>query len=188
MTLLGKALEVEPSGSYISFIADELQISDLKARKLLITAGERDKHIYYSSPLSDQVQGLRAKGKTVKEIEQVLQISHASVIGYLPISRTIYGMRELSADAIRIQRYRERQRVCQSYMDEIVGLNHDAEEEYLCLVISSFCYGTIGEGLKATHLKQKRDQLNICENRAWPEMATHSFAPRREGLPLGCLH
>lgn len=29
----------------ISFIADELQISDLKARKLLITAGVRDKHI-----------------------------------------------------------------------------------------------------------------------------------------------
>ncbi len=32
----------------ISFIADELQISDLKARKLLITAGERDKHIPWS--------------------------------------------------------------------------------------------------------------------------------------------
>ena len=52
----------------ISFIADELQISDLKARKLLITAGERDNHIYYSSPLAAQVQKIRAEGKTVKEI------------------------------------------------------------------------------------------------------------------------
>ena len=63
----------------ISFIADELQISDLKARKLLITAGERDKHAYYSSPVATQVQSLRAEGNTIKEIEEIMHLSHASV-------------------------------------------------------------------------------------------------------------
>ena len=101
----------------ISFIADELQISDLKARKLLITAGERDKHIYYSSPLADQIQTLRAEGRSLKEIEEIMGISHASVVGYLPVTRTIYGMSELSADAIRVQRYRERQALCRGSAD-----------------------------------------------------------------------
>ena len=119
----------------VSFIADELQISDLKARKLLITAGERDKRIYYTSPLAVQVQKLRAEGKTLKEIEQIMQISHASVVGYVPISRTIYSMRELSADAIRVQRYRERQRLCAGYIDETIGLDREAEEEFLWSVL-----------------------------------------------------
>lgn len=135
----------------INFIADELQISDLKARKLLITAGERDKHIYYSSPLADQVQRLRTEGKTVKEIEQILQISHASVIGYLPISRTIYGMRELSADAIRVQRYRERQALCSSFMTDVEGLDRTAEEEYLwntLAKLSGCVFRTSGRGLR----------------------------------------
>ena len=65
----------------ISFIADELQISDLKARKLLITAGERDGHPYYMSPLATRIQGLRREGKTLKEIEEITHLSHASVVG-----------------------------------------------------------------------------------------------------------
>lgn len=103
----------------ISFIADELQISDLKARKLLITAGERDKKTYYNSHLAAQIQSLRAEGKTIKEIEEIMRLSHGSVIGYLPISRTIYSMRELSADAIRVQRCRQRQKLCADYMNSI---------------------------------------------------------------------
>ena len=115
----------------ISFIADELQISDLKARKLLITAGERDGKAYYRAPLASRIQKLREEGKTLKEIEQIMQISHASVVGYVPFSRTIYSMRERSADAIRIQRYRDRQKLCREYMAKTAGLDKAAEEEIL---------------------------------------------------------
>ena len=134
----------------VSFVAGELQISDLKARKLLITAGERDGKTYYTSPLATRIQTLRAEGKTLKEIEEIMGISHASVVGYLPVSRTIYGMRELSADAIRIKRYRERQMLCTSYTGDVEGMDKAAEEEYLWNVMEklSGCifYTCEGEG------------------------------------------
>lgn len=142
----------------ISFIADELQISDLKARKLLITAGERDKHAYYSSPVATQVQSLRAEGKTIKEIEEIMHLSHASVVGYVPISRTIYSMRELSADAIRVQRCRERQRLCAGFMAEAAGMTRSEEEDYLWSVLAQLAgciFRTTGRnnrpGLKFTY-------------------------------------
>ena len=71
----------------ISFIADELQISDLKARKLLITAGERDKHIYYSSPLADQIQTLRAEGRSLKETEEIIHDITKENLSQVPASR-----------------------------------------------------------------------------------------------------
>ena len=71
----------------ISFIADELQIPDLKARKLLITAGERDKHIYYSSPLADQIQTLRAEGRSLKETEEIIHDITKENLSQVPASR-----------------------------------------------------------------------------------------------------
>lgn len=44
----------------VSLAAVALGISALKARKLLITAGERNRTMYYSSPLSEQIRGLYA--------------------------------------------------------------------------------------------------------------------------------
>ena len=142
----------------ISFIADELQISDLKARKLLITAGERDKKTYYNSSLAAQIQALRSEGKTIKEIEEIMHLSHASVIGYLPIFRTIYSMRELSADAIRVQRCRQRQKLCATYLQEIEMMDRQEEEDYLWSVLvqlSGCIFRTVGRanlpGLKFTY-------------------------------------
>lgn len=142
----------------ISFIADELQISDLKARKLLITAGERYGHTYYTSPLAAQIQALRGVGKTIKEIEEIMHLSHASVVGYIPISRTIYSMRELSADAIRVQRCRQRQKLCATYLQEIEMMNRQEEEDYLWNVLvqlSGCIFRTAGRanrsGLKFTY-------------------------------------
>lgn len=115
----------------ISFVADALGISALKARKLLITAGERNHKVYYSSPLSEQIRELYAQGKTVREIGNVVGLSHASVIGYLPYSKTVYSMREISRDAQRIRRYRERVKLCEEFMDCAAGMDVAEEEDYL---------------------------------------------------------
>ena len=56
----------------ISFIAEELQISDLKARKLLITAGVRDGETYYSSPMADQVLRLWKEKKRLTTILNII--------------------------------------------------------------------------------------------------------------------
>lgn len=115
----------------ISFVADALGISALKARKLLITAGERNHMVYYSSPLSEQIRKLYAQGKTVREIGNVVGLSHASVIGYLPYSKTVYSMREISRDAQRIRRCRERVKLCEEFMDCVAGMDIAEEEDYL---------------------------------------------------------
>ena len=115
----------------ISFVADALGISALKARKLLITAGERNRTVYYTSPLTEQIRELCAQGKTAREIGNTVGLSHASVIGYLPYSKTVYSMREISRDAQRIRRYRERVRLCGEYVDHVSGMESAQEEDYL---------------------------------------------------------
>ena len=44
-------------------VAEEVEISPAKLRKLLITAGERDRTSYFSSPIADMVLKLRSEGK-----------------------------------------------------------------------------------------------------------------------------
>ena len=96
----------------VSYVAEMLEISALKARKLLITAGERagDPGTYYTTPISDEVQKLYDSGVSIDNIADKLELSHASVIGYLPYTKTVYSMKQLSVDAERIKRFRERQK------------------------------------------------------------------------------
>lgn len=91
-------------------IADEVEISPAKLRKLLITAGERDNHVYYDSPLAAQIGRLQRDGKTVKEIQEILGLSYTSVQGYLPHRKIIYSLDTMSAECERIKRFRARQK------------------------------------------------------------------------------
>ncbi len=136
----------------VSYVAEELGMSALKARKLLITAGERFGKVYYSTALSAAIQSLKAEGKSNAEIASLVGLSHASVIGYLPYSKTVYGMREVSADAERVKRFRDRQVLCATYMDAIAGMPKSEEEEYLWSVLirlSGCVFHTAGRGQKS---------------------------------------
>lgn len=136
----------------VSYIADELDMSALKARKLLITAGDRSGKIYYSTTLSAAIQRLKAEGLSNTEIATQVGLSHASVIGYLPYSKTVYGMREVSVDAERVKRFRARQALCAAYKVEIIGKSKKEEEEYLWEVLkqlSGCIFHTAGRGHKS---------------------------------------
>lgn len=91
--------------------ADEFGTTILKIRKILITAGA------FQSETSDQVQELHKDGKTIQEIQQELQLSRASVYSYLPYVKTIYNAKEISANAQRLQMYRERMRAVSAFKD-----------------------------------------------------------------------
>lgn len=135
----------------VSYIADELDMSALKARKLLITAGDRSGRVYYSTALSAAIQRLKAEGMSNTEIATQVGLSHASVIGYLPYSKTVYGMREVSADAERVKRFRVRKALCEAYTDEITGMTKEEEEEYLWDILtqlSGCIFHTAGRGQK----------------------------------------
>lgn len=99
--------EEEPE---LKTVAAETDLSPAKIRKLLITAGERDKKTYYHSDLADEVLALYHKGLSINEIQNVAGLSYQSVHGYLPYSKTVYSLASLSAEAERIRLYRQRKK------------------------------------------------------------------------------
>lgn len=94
---------VDSSGyASLNSLADEFSMTPLKIRKLLITSG------LYKCDQSRLVEELRDQGKTLDEIMAHTGLSRASVHSYLPYTKGIYNMRELSAQAERLRRYRDR--------------------------------------------------------------------------------
>ena len=86
----------------IRSIAEEFDITPLKVRKILITAG------VFSTEISDEVNDLFSRGKSILEIQRITGLGRASVYGYLPYTKVIYNISEVSLNAERNRKYRER--------------------------------------------------------------------------------
>lgn len=84
-------------------LADELNISPLKLRKLLITAD------VFTSDICAEINGLYQSGKKIPEIMKLTGLSRASVHSYLPYTKGLYNAAELSLNAERCRAYRIRQ-------------------------------------------------------------------------------
>ena len=108
--------EEEPE---LKAVAEEVEISPSKLRKLLITAGERDCTTYFSSPTSDMVLKLRSEGKSVKEMCEITGLSYTSVQGYLPHSKLIYSLDTMSAECERIRHFRARKKAVSDLHDHL---------------------------------------------------------------------
>lgn len=98
--------EKEPE---LKAIAEEIELSPAKLRKLLITASIRDNKTYFSSPTADAVLKLRTEGKSVKEMCEITGLSYTSIQGYLP-HKSVYGLDTMSAECERIRLYRKRRK------------------------------------------------------------------------------
>jgi len=83
-------------------VSREFGISVVKARKILITAGQ------YSIKQSRLINELREQGKTTDEIVEITGLSKSSVFSYLPYEKTIYHLDPKSTNADRQERYRKR--------------------------------------------------------------------------------
>lgn len=116
MTVQVWTSEKEPE---LKAIAEEIELSPAKLRKLLITAGERDHTSYFSSPNADMVLKLKREGKSVKEMCEITGLSYTSVQGYLPHSKLIYNMDTMSAECERIRLYRARKRAISDLHDHL---------------------------------------------------------------------
>lgn len=92
----------EQGHTYLNLLAEEFSMTPIKVRKLLITSGA------YQTPTSIAVNKLYKDGKTVKEIQQIMGLSSASVNGYLPYNKTVYNMEEATLTAERLRKYRQR--------------------------------------------------------------------------------
>lgn len=98
--LLNTVTEVYRTTNKINLTALELSLPPNKVKKLLITA----KVLVY--PETEQIQSLRAKGKTMDEIQATTGLSRASINNYLPYSKAVYKMSEVSLNAERVGKYR----------------------------------------------------------------------------------
>jgi len=85
-------------------VADEFDITVMKARKLLITGG------LYSTATSRRVQEMHAQGLTVAQITEKTGLKRASINSYLPYTNIVYNLPDISIKAERQKQYRVRKR------------------------------------------------------------------------------
>lgn len=84
--------------------AKDTGISTVKVRKILITEG------LWESDTSLKIGDLLKHGMTTEEIADTLYMSVKNVQAYMPYERGVYGGEELSKEAIRSDKYRNRMR------------------------------------------------------------------------------
>lgn len=88
----------------IKSTAIELYLPPNKVKKLLITAN------IISYPETTQIQKLLESGRTLDEVQGITGLSRSAINTYLPYSKVIYKMKEISQNAERVKRYKERKR------------------------------------------------------------------------------
>jgi hypothetical protein len=96
--------EEDPDHMSLHDVAEEFNITVMKARKLLITGG------LYSTSLSRKVQELHAQGLTVAQITEKTGLKRSSVNSYLPYTNIVYNLPDISIKAERQKQYRVRKR------------------------------------------------------------------------------
>ena len=101
------------SYQFIEQTAKEYDISPMKMRKLLITAG------VYKNETSELIVSLRDEGKSVSEIQSITGLSRSTVNGYLPYSKVIYKNTESSVGADRVRLLRKRRKACKELQEEL---------------------------------------------------------------------
>lgn len=138
--LLNTVTEVYHTTNKINLTALELSLPPNKVKKLLITA----KILTY--PETEQIQSLREKGKTMEEIQAITDLSRASINNYLPYSKVVYKMSEISLNAERVQKYRMRKAAVEKLASE------SAEENlWNCIVMfEGYIFHTVS-GLPFTY-------------------------------------
>lgn len=101
-TLVRKVIDSYTNNNSIIETAKENGISTVKVRKILITEG------LWESDTSLKIGELSEKGMTTEEIADKLYMSVKNVQAYMPYERGIYGGEEVSKEAIRAEKYRNR--------------------------------------------------------------------------------
>ena len=100
-------------------VAEALQITPIKVRKMLITAG------YYSTAMSRKVQALQDEGYSIQEIMEETGLGKASVNGYLPYTKGAYKLDSPTLYAEQGRLFRTRKAACESLREHMEA--EDAE-------------------------------------------------------------
>ena len=94
--LIDTTAEIYREKGEIKATALELSLPPGKVKKLLITGN------VLSYPETEQIQELLRQGKTMVEIQHMMGLSYSTLHTYLPYSKVIYKMSEISQNAERV--------------------------------------------------------------------------------------
>lgn len=108
--LLDTAVEIYQEKKEIKATALELSLPPNKVKKLLISGN------VLSYPETKQIQDLLRQGKTMVEIQHVMGLSYSALHTYLPYSKVIYKMSEISQNAERVKTYKARKATVDTLM------------------------------------------------------------------------
>ena len=113
-------------------LAEEFSMTPLKVRKILITTGASQ------TTISKAVNTLFREGKSVAEIQELTNLSRASVQSYLPYSKTVYKMEERTLLAERLQKYRSRKAAADRIAEAMASEAKEGLEELLWSTLAAF--------------------------------------------------
>lgn len=105
-------VEVYSEKQEIKATALELSLPPNKVKKLLITAGV----LKYAE--TERIQKLITQGKTMAEIQIIMGLSYSAINTYLPYSKVVYKMSEVSQNAERVRRYQARKKFKEDCTEE----------------------------------------------------------------------
>ena len=108
--LIDTAAEIYQEKREIKATALELDLPPGKVKKLLITGN------ILSYPETKQIQALMQQGKTMAEIQHIMGLSYSALHTYLPYSKVIYKMSEISQNAERVKTYKARKATVDTLM------------------------------------------------------------------------
>lgn len=123
--LINAVAEVYQATNEIKATAMELSLPPNKVKKLLVTAGV----LKYTE--TEQIQSLLQQGKTIAEIQTIMGLSYSTINTYLPYSKVIYKMSEISQNAERVNRYKNRKQT-------VAEMKENCTEENLWKCIVAF--------------------------------------------------
>lgn len=158
--LIDTVAEVYQATNEIKATAIELSLPPNKVKKLLITAGV----LKYTE--TEQIQSLLQQVKTIAEIQTIMGLSYSTINTYLPYSKVIYKMSEISQNAERVNRYKNRKQV-------VAEMKKNCTEENLwrCIIAFEnylpFTY-TLKTGRNGTYTKELFiDRRENSKSLAW---------------------
>lgn len=168
----------------IESVAQALCTTELRTRKLLITAG------YYSTKLSRRIQEMRDCGSCIEEIMKATGLGRASVHAYLPYMQGAYKLPEPTLMAEQSRLFRRRKKACELLCENLECVE---AEEYFWKAIAAFehylFYTEVGIPFRYTIKDEKllvnREEKIISKNTAIEAFHQARKIQCREGFVSG---
>lgn len=109
--LINTAAEIYREKGELKAVAVELSLPPNKVKKMLITG----KELVY--PETEQILNLQKQEKTMAEIGRILGFSYSAIHTYLPYTKVLYKISEISQNAERVKNYKVRKAAVNTLKD-----------------------------------------------------------------------